>query len=112
MNNFEPNFNNETKVTVPQYSSDNTVLTRNFLGGILSSIALFIQTFADWRLPTEMRDIKPLIPALQSNWLLMHVSIMILSYAALLIGSVLHQLMLAMPRLTMKMKFGSMQLKS
>ena len=36
-----------------------------------------------------MRDIKPLIPALQSNWLLMHVSIMILSYAALIIGSII-----------------------
>ena len=35
-----------------------------------------------------MREIKPLIPALQSNWLLMHVSIMILSYAALLIGCI------------------------
>ena len=63
--------------------------SRHFLGCILSSTALFIQTFADWRLPTEMRDIKPLIPALQSNWLLMHVSIMILSYAALLIGSII-----------------------
>jgi cytochrome c-type biogenesis protein CcsB len=62
---------------------------RNFVGCILSSTALFIQTFADWRLPSEMRDIKPLIPALQSNWLLMHVSIMILSYAALLIGCII-----------------------
>ena len=62
---------------------------RNFLGGILSSAALFIETFADWRLPSEMKEMKPLIPALQSNWLLMHVSIMILSYAALLIGCLL-----------------------
>ena len=62
---------------------------RNFLGGILSSTALFIETFADWRLPSEMKEMKPLIPALQSNWLLMHVSIMILSYAALLIGCLL-----------------------
>jgi cytochrome c-type biogenesis protein CcsB len=63
--------------------------TRNFIGSILSSTALFIQTFADWRLPSDMREIKPLIPALQSNWLLMHVSIMILSYAALLIGCII-----------------------
>jgi cytochrome c-type biogenesis protein CcsB len=62
---------------------------RNFLGGVLSSAALFIETFADWRLPSEMKEMKPLIPALQSNWLLMHVSIMILSYAALLIGCLL-----------------------
>ena len=64
-------------------------LSRNFLGCLLSSTALFIDTFADWRLPNEMREIKPLIPALQSNWLLMHVSIMILSYAALLIGCII-----------------------
>jgi len=62
---------------------------RTFLGGILSSAALFMETFADWRLPSEMKEMKPLIPALQSNWLLMHVSIMILSYAALLIGCLL-----------------------
>ncbi len=62
---------------------------RNFLGSLLSSASLFLLTFADWRLPSEMREMKPLIPALQSNWLLMHVSIMILSYAALLIGCIL-----------------------
>lgn len=62
---------------------------RKFTGAIISSVALFIQTFASWRLPDEMREIKPLIPALQSNWLLMHVSIMILSYAALLVGCLL-----------------------
>ena len=62
---------------------------QNFLGGILSSAALFIESFADWRLPSEMKEMKPLIPALQSNWLLMHVSIMILSYVALLIGCLL-----------------------
>lgn len=60
-----------------------------FVGALLSSTTLFIQSFADWQLPDEMREIKPLIPALQSNWLLMHVSIMILSYAALLIGCIL-----------------------
>ena len=65
------------------------VSPQKFVGSILSSTALFIQAFADLRLPSEMRDIKPLIPALQSNWLLMHVSVMILSYAALLIGSLI-----------------------
>jgi len=83
--------------TTPGVRSDQLALTaeptrfplRNFLGGLLSSAALFIETFADWRLPSEMKEMKPLIPALQSNWLLMHVSIMILSYAALLIGCLL-----------------------
>ena len=30
---------------------------------------------------------KPLVPALKSNWLLMHVSVMIFSYFALMVGS-------------------------
>ena len=73
-----------------------TIASKNFsteqsglLGPLLSSTVLFIQSFADWRLPDEMKEILPLIPALQSNWLLMHVSIMILSYAALFLGSIL-----------------------
>ena len=60
-----------------------------FLSPLLSSMVLFIQSFADWKLPNEMKEISPLVPALQSNWLLMHVSIMILRYAALFIGCIL-----------------------
>jgi cytochrome c-type biogenesis protein CcsB len=59
------------------------------LGMILLSTALFTYTFATWRLPSEMQTVTPLVPALQSNWLLMHVSIMLLSYAALLGGSLI-----------------------
>ena len=36
-----------------------------------------------------MQKVAPLIPALQSNWLMMHVSVMILSYAALFSGTLL-----------------------
>ena len=36
-----------------------------------------------------MQQITPLIPALKSNWLMMHVTIMLLSYATLLAGSLL-----------------------
>ena len=36
-----------------------------------------------------MHQITPLIPALKSNWLIMHVTIMLLSYAALLTGCLL-----------------------
>ena len=36
-----------------------------------------------------MQKIAPLIPALQSNWLIMHVSVMLLSYAALFSGTLL-----------------------
>ena len=59
------------------------------IGMILLSAALFTYTFATWRLPSEMQAVTPLVPALQSNWLLMHVSIMLLSYAALLGGSLI-----------------------
>lgn len=36
-----------------------------------------------------MRQMTPLIPALQSNWLMMHVTVMLLSYATLLSGALL-----------------------
>ena len=36
-----------------------------------------------------MQKIAPLIPALKSNWLMMHVSVMLLSYAALFFGALL-----------------------
>lgn len=65
------------------------------IGMLLVSASLFIYTFATWLLPSEMKEIKPLVPALKSNWLLMHVSIMLLSYSALLAGSLLSILYLA-----------------
>ena len=36
-----------------------------------------------------MKKSSPLVPALQSNWLMMHVSMMMLSYATLIMGSLL-----------------------
>jgi cytochrome c-type biogenesis protein CcsB len=36
-----------------------------------------------------MQESAPLVPALQSNWLMMHVTVMMLSYAALILGSLL-----------------------
>lgn len=36
-----------------------------------------------------MQKITPLIPALQSNWLMMHVTVMLLSYAALICGTLI-----------------------
>lgn len=61
----------------------------NFIGALLSPTTLFINAFAVFNLPHEMHQIKPLIPALKSNWLMMHVTIMLLSYATLLSGSLL-----------------------
>nr|YP_010692358.1 cytochrome c biogenesis protein [Juncus roemerianus]UZM11320.1 cytochrome c biogenesis protein [Juncus roemerianus] len=59
----------------------------------LSTIAIpstiLTQGFATSGLSTEMHQPAILIPALQSEWLMMHVSMMLLSYAALLCGSLL-----------------------
>nr|YP_010035559.1 cytochrome c heme attachment protein [Pouzolzia hirta]QHN53272.1 cytochrome c heme attachment protein [Pouzolzia hirta]QQQ88141.1 cytochrome c heme attachment protein [Pouzolzia hirta] len=51
--------------------------------------AVFTQSFATSGLLTEMSRSAKLIPALQSHWLMMHVSMMVLGYAALLCGSLL-----------------------
>nr|YP_009492359.1 heme attachment to plastid cytochrome c [Stauridium tetras]AWI68976.1 heme attachment to plastid cytochrome c [Stauridium tetras] len=60
-----------------------------FLGAITSPIALFTNAFATFSLPEDMKSPSPLVPALQSNWLMMHVTVMILSYSALICGSLL-----------------------
>jgi cytochrome c-type biogenesis protein CcsB len=62
---------------------------RFFVGALTSPTALFINAFATFRLPLEMQQSSPLVPALQSNWLMMHVTVMILSYSALICGSLL-----------------------
>ena len=61
----------------------------NSIGILISPIILFINTFATFSLPIEMQKASSLVPALQSNWLMMHVTIMMLSYAALMLGSLL-----------------------
>ena len=64
--------------------------TKNLLlSCITSPTALFINAFATLSLPEELQKASPLVPALQSNWLMMHVTVMILSYAALISGSLL-----------------------
>jgi cytochrome c-type biogenesis protein CcsB len=60
-----------------------------FIGCITAPSALFTNAFATFSLPPEMQQSSPLVPALQSNWLMMHVTVMILSYAALICGSLL-----------------------
>ncbi|KAJ8746944.1 hypothetical protein K2173_007712 (mitochondrion) [Erythroxylum novogranatense] len=49
----------------------------------------FTQCFATSSLLTDIHQSEILVPALQSQWLMMHVSMMILGYAALLCGSLL-----------------------
>nr|YP_009300159.1 cytochrome c heme attachment protein [Pelargonium transvaalense]AJC00074.1 cytochrome c heme attachment protein [Pelargonium transvaalense]AKF42865.1 cytochrome c biogenesis protein [Pelargonium transvaalense] len=62
---------------------------KNHLSAITSPSTLFIQGFATSGLLTQIHQHKILVPALQSQWLMMHVSMMILSYASLLCGSLL-----------------------
>jgi cytochrome c-type biogenesis protein CcsB len=64
------------------------------LGAIILPVILFIFGFGNLTLPLEMQKASPLVPALQSNWLMMHVSLMILSYATLISGSLISILFL------------------
>ncbi|NEQ30586.1 MAG: c-type cytochrome biogenesis protein CcsB [Leptolyngbya sp. SIO4C5] len=59
------------------------------VGAITAPVAMAITAFAAITLPGHMQVSEPLVPALKSNWLMMHVSVMLLSYAALLVGSLL-----------------------
>nr|YP_010879982.1 cytochrome c heme attachment protein [Rubus biflorus]WHU28874.1 cytochrome c heme attachment protein [Rubus biflorus] len=62
---------------------------KNYLSAITAPSAIFTQGFATSGLLTEMHQSAILVPALQSHWLMMHVSMMVLGYAALLCGSLL-----------------------
>ncbi|YP_009750517.1 cytochrome c heme attachment protein (chloroplast) [Salvia hispanica] len=62
---------------------------KNLLKTIISPSALFSQGFATSGLLTEIHESTILVPALQSEWLIMHVSMMLLGYVALLCGSLL-----------------------
>lgn len=59
------------------------------VGAISIPIALFVTGFASLSLPETMQAPAPLVPALKSNWLMMHVTVMMLSYANLIVGSLL-----------------------
>jgi cytochrome c-type biogenesis protein CcsB len=61
----------------------------SLIGSISTPIALFVTGFASLSLPDVMQAPSPLVPALKSNWLMMHVTVMMLSYASLLVGSLL-----------------------
>ena len=59
------------------------------VGVVTTPVAMGITAFATLSLPGEMQTSAPLVPALKSNWLMMHVSVMMLSYAALMVGSLM-----------------------
>ena len=68
------------------------------IGAINMPISLFIIAFTSFALPIEMKTAAPLVPALRSNWLMMHVSIMMISYASLILGSLLSILFLVISK--------------
>jgi cytochrome c-type biogenesis protein CcsB len=64
--------------------------SRSRLVGVFTApVAMGISAFAALTLPSTMQLSEPLVPALKSNWLMMHVSVMMLSYSALMVGSLL-----------------------
>jgi cytochrome c-type biogenesis protein CcsB len=71
-------------------------IKNEFVGLIISPFLLCLLTFTEFSLPTDLQVTQPLVPALQSNWLFMHVSVMIISYASLLIGSLISIIYLAL----------------
>ena len=59
------------------------------IGAISTPLLVFLSGFSTFTLPVEMQKALPLVPSLQSNWLMMHVSMMMVSYSVLLLGSLL-----------------------
>ena len=63
-------------------------MSRSRLVGVVTSpVAMGVTAFAALSLPVEMQQSAPLVPALKSNWVMMHVSVMMLSYSTLMVGS-------------------------
>ncbi len=69
------------------------LLEREYQTPIISSLSipiiLLTLGFACFLLPEDLRSSSNLVPALRSTWLVMHVSVVMLSYASLIIGSCL-----------------------
>nr|YP_009550623.1 heme attachment to plastid cytochrome c [Eustigmatophyceae sp. Chic 10/23 P-6w]QAA11557.1 heme attachment to plastid cytochrome c [Eustigmatophyceae sp. Chic 10/23 P-6w] len=82
-----------TAILLVQKWAERKMLSR-LIGNMVLPLVLVIFRFATNVLPTEMQSITSLAPSLQSNWLMMHVSIMMVSYASLIVGSLLSILLL------------------
>nr|YP_010386050.1 cytochrome c biogenesis protein [Cosmarium blyttii]UPO65120.1 cytochrome c biogenesis protein [Cosmarium blyttii] len=75
-----------------------------WLDAIIAPILLMTTTFSTLGLPKQLQEATALVPALQSNWLMMHVTMMILSYGALLFGSLLAVTLLTLNSLSNEKK--------
>lgn len=82
-----------TAILLVQKWAERQMLSR-LIGSMVLPLVLVIFRFATNVLPEEMQSITSLAPSLQSNWLMMHVSIMMVSYASLIVGSLLSILLL------------------
>jgi cytochrome c-type biogenesis protein CcsB len=69
------------------------LVERNYPSPLVAAAAtpmgLGCVAFASFALPDQLQQAAPLVPALRSSWLVMHVSVIMVSYAALLVGSLL-----------------------
>ena len=59
------------------------------VAAVSTPMSLLLIAFASFALPEYLQESSPLVPALRSSWLVMHVSVIMCSYAALVIGSLL-----------------------
>jgi len=78
-----------TWILLTVYLYIETKTKSKLIGSVLIPVTLLISGFANLTLSPEMQKSSPLVPALQSNWLMLHVSMMLLSYGALIMGSLL-----------------------
>ncbi len=69
------------------------LIEKEYKSPLIAAIAIPVEllsiAFACFALPEDLRTSSNLVPALRSSWLIMHVSVVMLSYAALIIGSLL-----------------------
>jgi cytochrome c-type biogenesis protein CcsB len=75
-------------ITAVHLIAENSSRSR-LVGVVTAPVAMGITAFATLTLPANMQVSEPLVPALKSNWLMMHVSVMMLSYSALMVGALL-----------------------
>lgn len=87
-----------TWMLLTMYLYIESITKSKIIGSVLIPVTLLISGFASLTLSPEMQKASPLVPALQSNWLMMHVSMMLLSYSTLIIGSLLCILFLVISR--------------
>jgi len=76
--------------------AESQAMTADIAAVWCSPVAWAIVGFATLSLPKELQKASALVPALQSNWLVMHVSVVMFSYATLMFGSVLCMAVLAL----------------